>query len=114
MLSSLPAINLAEAMQHMPGIAISRDRGEGLSVTALGLGAQYQQVLFNERRIANTENVRNSTQLGQAFRFDTLLPQAFYGVEVVKSPTANARTGHLGASVNLLSFQPLAREDSSH
>ncbi|WP_181405052.1 TonB-dependent receptor domain-containing protein [Aestuariibacter sp. GS-14] len=107
MLKALPAENLAESMQVFSGLNISRDRGEGLSITALGLGAEYQQTLLNGRRIANTENVRNSTQQGTLYRFDTLSAGVFSAVELVKSADVTMPSGAIGAVANILGDNPL-------
>lgn len=107
MLKGLPAENLAESMQVLPGVVISRDRGEGLNITALGLGAEYQLTLLNGRRIANTENVRNSNQYGQEYRFDTLSAGVFSAVEVHKTASSTLPTGAVGATINIVSDEPL-------
>lgn len=106
-LGKFPAQNLAEALQRVPGISISRDRGEGLFVRVRGLGPSFQVVNVNGRGSAVNENVRDSGQSGRQFRFDTLPSELVSSVEVVKSPTAALDEGAIGGIVNVRTFRPL-------
>lgn len=108
MLSLLPAENLAEALQAIPGVSISRDRGEALNINAMGLGPEYQLTLLNGHRLANTENVRNSNQYGQQYRFDTFSAELFSNIAVYKLADARLPSGAAGATVNLMSDDPLS------
>ncbi|GKW52602.1 TonB-dependent receptor [Pseudoalteromonas sp. NCCP-2140] len=111
MLSLLPAENLAEALQAIPGVSISRDRGEALNINAMGLGPEYQLTLLNGHRLANTENVRNSNQYGQQYRFDTFSAELFSNIAVYKLADARLPSGAAGATVNLISDDPLSFDD---
>ncbi|OUS68885.1 hypothetical protein B5G52_18320 [Pseudoalteromonas sp. A601] len=113
MLTQLPAENLAEALQAVPGLSITRDRGEALNINAMGLGAEYQLTLFNGRRLANTENVRNSNQYGQQHRFDIFSAGLFSNITVYKTAEPSLPSGAIGATVNLLSDDPLAYEENN-
>lgn len=113
MLTQLPAENLAEALQAVPGLSITRDRGEALNINAMGLGAEYQLTLFNGHRLANTENVRNSNQYGQQHRFDILSAGLFSNIAVYKTAPANLPSGAIGATLNLQSDDPLAYQDNN-
>lgn len=113
MLTQLPAENLAEALQAVPGLSITRDRGEALNINAMGLGAEYQLTLFNGRRLANTENVRNSNQYGQQHRFDIFSAGLFSNITVFKTANSSLPSGAIGATVNLLSDNPLAYEENN-
>ena len=113
MLTQLPAENLAEALQAVPGLSITRDRGEALNINAMGLGAEYQLTLFNGHRLANTENVRNSNQYGQQHRFDIFNAGLFSNITVYKTAEPSLPSGAIGATVNLLSDDPLAYQDNN-
>lgn len=73
-IGKLPAQNVAEALQRLPGVTIERDRGEGVYVRVRGLGPNFQVTTLNGQTMAVNENVRNSGQTGRQFRFDTLRP----------------------------------------
>lgn len=107
MLNRLPAGNLAEALQALPGLSITRDRGEALNINAMGLSAEYQMTLLNGHRLANTENIRNSNQYGQQYRFDTLSAGLFNQVTMFKTAATAQPAGAAGATVDLLSDDPL-------
>lgn len=113
MLTQLPAENLAEALQAVPGLSLTRDRGEALNINAMGLGAEYQLTLFNGHRLANTENVRNSNQYGQQHRFDIFSAGLFSNIAVYKTSNSSLPSGAVGATVNLLSDDPLAYQDNN-
>lgn len=106
-IGKFPANNIAEALQRVPGISITRDRGEGLFVRVRGLGPNFQNVTIDGRSAAVNENVRDSGQSGRQFRFDTLATEMVSGVEVIKSPLAAMDEGAIGGTVNLRTFKPL-------
>lgn len=106
-IGKLPAQNVAEALQRVPGVAIERDRGEGVYVRVRGLGANFQVTTLNGQTMAVNENVRNSGQTGRQFRYDTLPAELVSGLEVIKSPSADMEEGAIGGVVNVRTFRPL-------
>ncbi len=106
-IGKFPSNNIAEALQRVPGISITRDRGEGLFVRVRGLGPQFQNVTIDGRSAAVNENVRDSGQYGRQFRFDTLPSELVASVEVIKSPLAFQDEGAIGGTVNIRTFKPL-------
>lgn len=75
-IGKMPDKNPAEALQRVPGVAIDRDGSGGRYVTLHGFGPQYNAVLFNGRRIANTDT--------RAFAFDTIASELIGGIRVYK------------------------------
>lgn len=106
-IGKFPSNNIAEALQRVPGVAITRDRGEGLFVRVRGLGPNFQIVTLNGRSAAVNENMRDSGQSGRQFRFDTLPSELVAGVEVGKTPLASLDEGAIGGVVNIRTFRPL-------
>lgn len=106
-IGKLPAQNVAEALQRVTGVAIERDRGEGVYVRVRGLGANFQITTLNGQTMAVNENVRTSGQTGRQFRYDTLPAELVSGLEVIKSPSANLDEGAIGGIVNVRTFKPL-------
>lgn len=106
-IGKLPAQNVAEALQRLPGVTIERDRGEGVYVRVRGLGPGFQVTTLNGQTMAVNENVRNSGQTGRQFRYDTLPAELVSGLEVIKSPTASMDEGAIGGVVNVKTFRPL-------
>lgn len=106
-IGKFPALNIAEALQRLPGVSIVRDRGEGVFVRVRGLGSNFQNVTLNGRMAAVNENVRDSGQSGRQFRFDTLPAELMSEVEIIKSPNAALDEGGIGGTVNLKTLRPL-------
>jgi TonB-dependent receptor len=106
-IGKFPSNNIAEALQRVPGVAITRDRGEGLFVRVRGLGPNFQVVTLNGRGAAVNENMRDSGQSGRQFRFDTLPSELVAGVEVNKTPLASTDEGAIGGVVDIKTFRPL-------
>lgn len=109
-IGKLPALNLAEALQRVPGVTITREAGEGQFVTVRGLGPNFQAVNFNGLPIAYNENIRDSGQSGRQFRFRTLPADLVEGVVVQKSATADTIDGGIGSTIDVLTTNPLDRE----
>lgn len=106
-IGKFPSNNIAEALQRVPGVAITRDRGEGLFIRVRGLGPNFQIVTLNGRSAAVNENMRDSGQSGRQFRFDTLPSELVAGVEIGKTPLASLDEGAIGGVVDIKTFRPL-------
>lgn len=113
-IGKFPAQNIAEALQRVTGVAVVRDRGEGVYVRVRGLGSNFQVTSLNSRAMAVNENVRTSGQFGRQFRFDTLPAELVSSVEVIKSPTADLDEGAIGGTVNIKTFKPLDLDGSKY
>lgn len=100
-LGDLPAANLAEALQRMPGVAIEREVGEGQFVSVRGLGPLFQSVTLNGAPVAFNENIRNSTQSGRQFRFRALSPDLLAGARLTKSSTPDLIEGGIGSNIDI-------------
>ena len=109
-IGKLPAVNVAEALQRLPGVTINREAGEGQFVSVRGLGPNFQSVTFNGVPIAFNENLRNSDQSGRQFRFRVVPADLIGGVVVTKAPTADLIDGGIGANVDLVTVSPLSRD----
>ena len=99
-LGKFPDVNVAESLQRITGVAITRARGgEGQFVTVRGLGEEFNAVTFNNRLIA-TENA------GREFSFDVIAAELINAAEVFKTPTAAQGDGSIGGRVNVISAKP--------
>lgn len=100
-IGKLPDENVAESIQRITGVQITRDRGEGLGVNIRGLSAQTTingRVALGSR--ADGISVRD-------FDFRNLAADFFQTIEVFKSPMASQAEGALGGTVNLVTRKPL-------
>ena len=60
-IGKFPDLNLAESLQRIPGIAITREGGEGRQISVRGLGAQYTRVRINGMEALSTVGAAAST-----------------------------------------------------
>lgn len=94
-LGRFPDADVADSLQHLPGITISRTTGgEGQKVTVRGFGPQYNIVTLNNRILATDDDARD-------LAFDVLPSEIISGADVLKSPQASAVEGSIGGTVNL-------------
>lgn len=98
-IGKLPDQNIAEAIQRIPGVTISRDNGEGQFITVRGLGPAFSTALYNGRILA-TENQ------GREFSFDILPAELINRVDVSKTPTASQIDGGIAATVDMYTARP--------
>jgi len=100
-----PDNNVAESLQRIPGVAISReaDGGEGQQITVRGMGPQFNTVLWNGRKIASENSSRS-------FDFDVLPSNLLGGTVVYKSTDVSLQEGAIGATVNMQTLRPLDME----
>jgi TonB-dependent receptor len=106
-IGKFPDTNLAESLQRITGISISRNNGEGSQITARGFGPDFNMVTLNGRTmpgaaLPNGGSVGNS----RAFNFSDLASESVRAVEVFKTGRASIATGGIGASVNIRTARP--------
>ncbi|MBD3732079.1 MAG: TonB-dependent receptor [Sphingopyxis sp.] len=105
----LPDSNVAEALQRVTGVQITRVFGEGQSVSVRGLQQVRVEVdgrtlLGWSARLSPPEN----DQLGRSSGLDSVPSSLFGRLEVRKSPLASQAEGGLGGTVNLVTPKPLS------
>ena len=101
-MADFPDLNLAESLQRIPGVAISRRSGEGRQVTVRGLGSDYTRVRVNGMEaIATSSGTSNSggTNRGRGFDFNIFSSDLFSNLIVRKTSSAEVDEGSLGATI---------------
>ena len=106
-IGKFPTQNVAEALQLVTGVAITRPRGEGLYVSVRGLGPQFQSTMLNGRSVAINDLIENGGANGRQFRFEMLPAEFVSQIDVVKTPTADMTEGALGGNIDVRTFHPL-------
>jgi TonB-dependent receptor len=106
-IGKFPAQNVAEALQLVTGVAITRPRGEGLYVSVRGLGPQFQSTLLNGSPVAINDLIENGGANGRQFRFEMLPAEFVSRIDVVKTPTTDMTEGALGGNIDVRTFHPL-------
>jgi iron complex outermembrane receptor protein len=103
----LPDANVAEALQRVTGVQITRVFGEGQAVNIRGLQQVRVEVdgrtlLGFSARVSPPEN----DNLGRSSGLDAVPSSVFGRLEVRKSPLASQAEGGLGGTVNLFTPKP--------
>lgn len=114
-IGEFPDTNLAESLQRIPGVSISRINGEGSQVTVRGFGPAFNLVTVNGRQIATTfvnavggdQNVDFSRATGRSFDFNNLASEGVSRLEVYKTGRAAIPSGGIGAAINVVTSRPL-------
>ena len=105
-IGKFPTQNVAEALQLVTGVAITRPRGEGMYVSVRGLGPQFQNTLLNGSPVAVNEVIENGGAAGRQFRFEMLPAEFTSSIDVIKTPTPDMTEGALGGNINVKTFEP--------
>jgi len=96
-----PDANLAESLQRITGVQITRDRGEGKNVSVRGLPADFTKVTLNGRSIASGTARPETNTVPRSFDFTTLSSDFVSALVVNKSPTADKVDGGLSGNVDV-------------
>lgn len=106
-IGDFPDLNLAEAMQRIPGVQIDRDGGEGRSINVRGLSSDFVRVQINGMEALATTGGRDGrANRNRQFDFNVFAAEMFSSVRVVKSQEAGVDEGSLGATVQLRTARP--------
>ncbi|OYW79347.1 MAG: hypothetical protein B7Z26_08210, partial [Asticcacaulis sp. 32-58-5] len=84
-IADFPDLNLAESLQRIPGVAITRANGEGRQISVRGLGSEYTRVRVNGMEaIATTGGTVNSggTNRTRGFDFNMFASELFNSLSV--------------------------------
>lgn len=103
-IGKMPDENVAEALQRIPGLAITRDNGEGSQVSVRGIAPNLNRIAVNGKTMTSSGD-------DQAVGFEAFSSGLLDKVEVIKSPSANMVEGSLGATVLLKTKMPLDLKD---
>lgn len=100
-MGKFPDTNLAESLQRITGVAVSRSNGEGSQITVRGFGPDFNLITLNGRQMPGTGKNRS-------YNLENLSSEGISTLEVYKTARAELPTGGLGATVNIITTRPLA------
>ncbi len=103
-IGKFPDANLAEALQRMTGVTITRNNGEGKNILVRGLGGTYNVTTLNNRRMA-------SENTGRDFNYDVIASELISSIAVHKSAQASLVEGGMGGVVNIETRRPLSLKE---
>lgn len=109
-IGKMPDLNLAEAIQRVPGVTIVREGGEGRQLSLRGLGAEFTQVTLNGMEVpASTGGLDSSGAInrGRAFDFNVFPAELFSRIDINKSPVSSIEEGGVAGAVEMYTASPL-------
>jgi TonB-dependent receptor len=108
-IGKFPDLNLAESLQRIPGVAITREGGEGREITVRGLGPQYTRVRINGMEALTTTGGPDNdggVNRSRSFDFNIFASDLFNQLTIRKTQEADVDEGSLGATVDLHTARP--------
>ena len=109
-IAAFPDLNLAESLQRIPGVTISRDSGEGRQITLRGLGPDFTRTQLNGMEVlgntASGMDNRGGVSRSRAFDYSLFASELFNRVTVQKSLAAEQDEGGIGGTVQLTTAKP--------
>jgi TonB-dependent receptor len=116
-IGKFPDSNLAESMQRIPGVTLSRgDGGEGRQISVRGLGPGFTRVRVNGMEGAaqtGSSDIYGAGNSGRSFDFNVFPTEIFSQLSVRKTPSADVEEGSLGATVDLKAPRPFDFDDET-
>lgn len=100
-MGKFPDTNLAESLQRITGVSVSRANGEGSQITVRGFGPDFNLVTLNGRQMPGTGYTRS-------YNLENLASEGVSALEVYKTARAENPSGGLGATVNIITAKPLS------
>ncbi len=102
-----PDKNVADALQRVPGVIVSRSGGEGKNVSVRGLSSELTLTELNGNYIATAESNGDPSR---SFNYMLLPSNMLSSAELFKSPEARLDEGGIGGTVILHTRRPLDME----
>lgn len=100
-MGKFPDTNLAESLQRITGVSVSRVNGEGSQITVRGFGPEFNLLTLNGRQMPGTGYTRS-------YNLENLSSEGVSALEVYKTARADVPSGGLGATVNIVTLRPLS------
>jgi TonB-dependent receptor len=98
-MGKFPDTNLAESLQRITGVTVSRSNGEGSQITVRGFGPDFNLITLNGRQMPGTGNSRS-------YNLENLSSDGVSELIVSKTARAENSSGGLGATVDIVTMKP--------
>lgn len=109
-IAAYPDRNLAESMQRIPGMSISREAGEGRQIMLRGLNPDFTLVTLNGMPVlANNDSPMDSRQQrhrDRSFDLNLFATELFSNIQILKSYDVSQPTGGLAGIVAFETAHP--------
>ncbi|MFW5760236.1 MAG: TonB-dependent receptor [Cyclobacteriaceae bacterium] len=96
LISRFPDLNVAEALQRVPGININRDKGEGSEVSVRGTPSHFTSIQINGEQIPSVQQGGSRNEA-----LDLIPADQLSSMEITKAPTPDMDGDAIGGVVNL-------------
>ncbi len=109
-IAKMPDLNLAEAIQRVPGVAIVREGGEGRQISLRGLGPEFTRVTLNGMEVPSSNGGLDSSggvNRGRTFDFNVFSAELFNRIDINKSAIASIEEGGVAGTVEMYTARPL-------
>ncbi|MDO1528204.1 TonB-dependent receptor [Fulvimonas sp. R45] len=103
-IAQFPAKNIADALAHVPGVVITRESGEGKTVSIRGLAPELTLTELNGNYVASADT---SAGLTRSFNYSMMPANMFSDIKLYKSLEARLDEGGIGGNVDLRTRRPL-------
>ena len=100
-IGKFPDSNVAASLQRVPGVSIQRSgtRGEPTGITVRGFGGDFNETLFDGRRISTAANLHAAG--GRAIDFSTVGSDFVGALHVMKTPDITLSSSSIGATIDV-------------
>src|SRR5688572_28977431 len=95
-IGKFPDSNVAASLQRVPGVSIQRSgtRGEPTGITVRGFGGDFNETLYDGRRISTASG-------GRSIDFSTVGADFVGALNVMKTPDVSLSSSSIGATINI-------------
>lgn len=109
-MAKFPELNLAESLQRLPGVQITREAGEGRRISLRGLGPDFARVQLNGMEVLgnvdSAQDSRGQRSRDRAFDFNIFASELFSKVDIEKTFQASQNEGGMAGTVGLFTAKP--------
>ena len=113
-MAKFPELNLAESLQRLPGVQITREAGEGRRISLRGLGPDFARVQLNGMEVLgnvdSAQDSRGQRSRDRAFDFNMFASELFSKAQVEKTFQASQNEGGMAGTVGLFTGKPFDYE----
>jgi TonB-dependent receptor len=107
-IGKFPDLNIAESLQRIPGVQLTRDvTGEGSQISVRGLGPSFSKITLNGANIAvASSGPVDASGSNREVDLDLFPTELFTRLTVSKTPTSDLIEGGIAGTVNLVNTRP--------
>jgi TonB-dependent receptor len=109
-IAKFPELNLAESLQRLPGVQITREAGEGRRISLRGLGPDFARVQLNGMEVLgnvdSAQDSRGQRSRDRSFDFNIFASELFSKAQIEKTYEAAQQEGGMAGTVGLFTGKP--------